>query len=211
MIQSFAFYDNYYELLDNLPRKDKLILLEAIVDYMFKGIEPNLTGLNKAIWINLKMPLDTSKKQSLNVQKRWNKKNTKEDTKQNTNSDTKSNTNTNTTDDTKKDTKRDTNNISYFYFLISNFIKENNYSNNTKLVLETWINYKIERKEKYTEIGFTKLLSQIKNNISKYSEQKVCDLIDECMASNYKGIIFDKLTETKKEVVKDEYAGYIRI
>ena len=35
-INSFTFYKNYYELLDNLPKEDKYIMLEAIVDYVFK-------------------------------------------------------------------------------------------------------------------------------------------------------------------------------
>jgi hypothetical protein len=37
------------------------------------------------------------------------------------------------------------------------------------------------------------LLTQIENNISTYGEQKVIDLISECMAAGYKGIIWDKL------------------
>ena len=60
-INGFTFYRNYYELLDNLSNKDKLIMLEAIVDYVFKDKEPELTGLNKAIWINIKLPIDKSK------------------------------------------------------------------------------------------------------------------------------------------------------
>ncbi len=64
-INSFTFYKNYYELLDNLPKEDKYIMLEAIVDYVFKDKEPILDGLNKAIWNNLKMPIDTSKNNSL--------------------------------------------------------------------------------------------------------------------------------------------------
>ena len=64
-INSFTFYKNYYELLDNLPHEDKILILEAIVDYVFKDKEPSLNGLNKAIWNNIKMPIDTSKNNSL--------------------------------------------------------------------------------------------------------------------------------------------------
>ena len=65
--------------------------------------------------------------------------------------------------------------------------------------IEEWVSYKKERKDKeYTEIGFKRLLSQIENNVNKYGEDAVIELIDNCMASNYKGIIFDKLKSVKK-------------
>ena len=89
-IKSFTFYKNYYELLDNLPTKNKRKMLEIIVDYVFKDIEPEgLKGMDLAIWNNLKMPLDTSKNNSMrslgngaptgnqNASKKTNQKQTK--------------------------------------------------------------------------------------------------------------------------------------
>ena len=114
-INSFTFYKNYFDLLDNVKKEDKLILLEAIVDYVFKDKEPQLEGLNKAIWNNIKMPLDTSKSRSSN-----GKNKTKSKQKQNKN---------------KKKSKRVTNNISIssFYISISNLvINKLNELNNTK-------------------------------------------------------------------------------
>ena len=64
-INSFTFYFDYYNLIDTLPVKDKQILLVAIVDYMFKNIEPiNLKGHNQAIFNTLKNQLDLSKNNS---------------------------------------------------------------------------------------------------------------------------------------------------
>ena len=114
-INSFTFYKNYFDLLDNVKKEDKLILLEAIVDYVFKDKEPRLEGLNKAIWNNIKMPLDTSKSRSSN-----GKNKTKSKQKQNKN---------------KKKSKGVTNNISIssFYISISNLvINKLNELNNTK-------------------------------------------------------------------------------
>lgn len=114
-INSFTFYKNYFDLLDNVKKEDKLILLEAIVDYVFKDKEPQLEGLNKAIWNNIKMPLDTSKSRSSN-----GKNKTKSKQKQNKN---------------KKKSKGVTNNISIssFYISISNLvINKLNELNNTK-------------------------------------------------------------------------------
>ena len=58
-----------------------------------------------------------------------------------------------------------------------------------------WITYKVERKEPYKEQGMKSLLRQIENNAAKYGDFAVCDLIDECMASGWKGIIFDRLKQ----------------
>ena len=172
-IKSFTFYKNYYELIDNLPKEDKRLMLEVIVDYIFRDVEPiGLEKMNLAIWNNIKMPLDTSKKQALNVGKRWEEKDTKEDTKSNT--------------------KKDTNNN--FLFLISNLIKEGL----LREKVEKWLKYKTERKEYYKETGFKSLLTQIQNNVNKYGEDKVIELIEDSMANNYKGIIFDKLKKQKQ-------------
>lgn len=56
-----------------------------------------------------------------------------------------------------------------------------------------WITYKVERKESYKEQGMKSLLRQVENNAMKYGDHAVCDLIELCMASGWKGIIFDKL------------------
>lgn len=56
-----------------------------------------------------------------------------------------------------------------------------------------WITYKMERKEPYKEQGMKSLLRQVENNAMKYGDRAVCELIELCMASGWKGIIFDKL------------------
>lgn len=84
---------------------------------------------------------------------------------------------------------------------------------NLKQKIEEWLNYKSERKEYYKETGFKSLLRQIEKNIETYSEESIINLIDECMANNWKGIIFDKLKDNKKEQIKekkDPYAGVKR-
>jgi len=69
-IKQFPFYKNYYELLDNLQIEDKRLMLEVIVDFIFKDIEPiELAGMNLAIWNNIKLPLANIKKQILNGSK----------------------------------------------------------------------------------------------------------------------------------------------
>ena len=59
--------------------------------------------------------------------------------------------------------------------------------------MEEWIQYKMERKESYKEVGMKSLLRQVENNALTYGDQAVCDLIDDSMANGWKGIIFDRL------------------
>jgi predicted phage replisome organizer len=70
-----------------------------------------------------------------------------------------------------------------------------------------WITYKTERKEPYKEQGMKSLLRQVENNQLTYGEKAVCDLIDECMASGWKGIIFDRL---KQKPVRQQQMGFGR-
>ena len=185
-IKSFSIFDNYYKLFKWLPKEEKSKVSLAVFEYVFEDKEPR--GLNEQgldVWDNLKRLLDTSKKQSLIALKRWEQKDTKEDATDNAKS------------NAKEDAKKDANNI----YLISNLIINNLFIKDRGLLrgkIEEWISYKRERKDKeYTEIGFKRLLSQIENNVNKYGESIVIELIDNCMASNYKGIIFDKLKSIK--------------
>lgn len=84
---------------------------------------------------------------------------------------------------------------------INIFINNNDYSDNLKDTIISWLDYKIQRNENYQERGFKALLTQIKNKIEKYGEEKMIEVITTSMASNYKGIVFDSL---KKEAKAEE-------
>lgn len=73
-----------------------------------------------------------------------------------------------------------------------------------KSKLDEWITYKEERKEAYVEQGMKSFLRKIENNYMKHGEQALCDLIDDCMSSGYKGIIFDKLKNKAGQQVRKE-------
>lgn len=212
MIDKFTFYKNYFEILKYLPDKDRLKMYDAILNYMFENKEPELNGLLQGIWINIKMPLDTNKKNINNGIKGGRPKNNNPNKTQTT-----------TQIKSKCEPKVKANNISYFLFLISNnkykyIYKDNNIYNS---IIE-WLKYKEEKKEKYTEIGLSKLLTQIENNIELYGQKEIIDLINECMANSYKGIIFDKLKNKKNninksrtsvmdETIKEIYNGTIKL
>lgn len=62
-----------------------------------------------------------------------------------------------------------------------------------------WIAYKTERKEAYKETGMKTLLRKVENNQLTYGCEAVCNLIDDCMANNWAGIIFDKLKDNRNK------------
>lgn len=68
-----------------------------------------------------------------------------------------------------------------------------NFSLRMRERIQEWLDYKTERKEKYKPTGLKKLLSQIENKLAEYREDDVMGLIDECMANNWRGIIWDRL------------------
>ena len=185
-MKGFTFYTNYYELTKYLPDNDRLKLYDAIFQYMFEDKETKLEGLLKGIWINLKFPLDTSKNNSGRGGRKPKEETEKKPIKNRIKTD--------------KVTDLKTNNISYFLFLISNNKYKYIYKESSvyKSIID-WLEYKKERKETYKEKGLESLLTQINNQCSIYGEQSVTDLIRECMANNYKGIIFDKLKQERKQ------------
>lgn len=176
-MNGFTFYSNYYELIKYLPNEERLKMYDSIFKYMFDNEESTLEGLLNGIWINLKMPLTTSKNNSGRGGRKPKQETDKKPIKNRIKTDLKTN-----------------NNISYFLFLISNnkykYINKDNYI--YKSILE-WLEYKKERKETYKEKGLESLLKQIDSQCDIYGDKVVANLINECMASNYKGIIFDKL------------------
>lgn len=85
-IKSFTIYDDYFDLLDNLPVKEKSAVIIAMLDYMFKNTEPtNLSGLSSAVFNNLKRPLDKSKQNSKRRTKATDEKNNNQNDNQNNN------------------------------------------------------------------------------------------------------------------------------
>lgn len=186
-INSFTFYYDYYNLIDTLPIEDKSTLLIAITDYVFKDIEPVLTGHNQAIFNTLKSQLNLSKNNSKRSKKNEPEENRKANQRK---------TGKQTRKKPNEEPEENKTSVLSFKFLVSNleFLKDRGLLRGK---IEDWLVYKEERKEHYTETGLKSLLTQIENNTKKYGEEKIINLIDECMANNYKGIIFDRLKNEK--------------
>lgn len=68
-MNSFTFFEDYYELITLLNEKEQGELLLAIMKYMFEDIEPELNKNQTKIFNNLKRPLSVSKNKSKNATK----------------------------------------------------------------------------------------------------------------------------------------------
>lgn len=64
-------------------------------------------------------------------------------------------------------------------------------------VLHEWMEYKDQKKDKYVEGGMKTLLNQIYKAQKEYGSEAVVNCVRDSMASNYKGIILDKLAKTQ--------------
>ena len=89
--------------------------------------------------------------------------------------------------------------------LFTRLAPEYTFTKEMKAKLHEWITYKVERKEGYKETGLKSLLRQVENKCAEFGEPAVMDLIDTCMASDWKGIIFDKLGARPVQAQRQSY------
>ena len=193
--QAFTFYRNYYEIIKYLPPKDRTQLYDAILEYMFEDKEVQLDGLLNGIWVNLKRPLDTNKK-NINNGKKGGRPKTEEKPKNNP---------TKTQNKTQTEPKTKANNISNFLFLISYF----KYNNNINKLLEEYINIRIKNKYTITESVINRLCNKL-NEYGKTDEEKeqiILNAINGGWKDFYKLKDNEKKVKQKDDVYIDE-AGF---
>lgn len=58
---SFVFYESFSDAINELKPADRLKVYDSITAYVFKGKEPNLSGVSKAIFALIKPQLDANK------------------------------------------------------------------------------------------------------------------------------------------------------
>lgn len=66
---SFVFYRSFYEALQNVPKKNRAEVYEAVFEYAFEAREPSLKGVTRALWELIRPQLDASQKRYENSMK----------------------------------------------------------------------------------------------------------------------------------------------
>ena len=110
----------------------------------------------------------------------------------NTNSKTNSKANVSCAEEDKKENKNKNKEPPYP-------LTEFDFSNPLQEKVQEWLTYKTEKKDTYKPTGFKSLMLKIQKQAAEYGDQAVMDLIDECMAANWKGIVWDKLQQRKND------------
>ena len=87
---------------------------------------------------------------------------------------------------------------------------ETGFGNDLQEAFKSWLSYKAEKRQAYKPTGLKSLITEIRNNAQKYGEAAVANLIRECMANNWQGIIFSRLksgerTQTTSEPPPRQY------
>lgn len=66
---SFVFYKSFYEALQNVPKKYRSEVYDAVFEYAFEAREPSLSGVSRALWELIRPQLDASQKRYENAKK----------------------------------------------------------------------------------------------------------------------------------------------
>ena len=77
--------------------------------------------------------------------------------------------------------------------------------------MRDWLNYKRERREAYKATGLKSLLTEIENRVKQHGGQAVAEVIRLSMANNWRGIIWDRITETKPEKPKYRMVNGVKV
>lgn len=115
---------------------------------------------------------------------------------------------TDTVTDTVSDIKPVTNNTQRRQSADDSMIAERGFSPHLDSAVREWVKYKKEKRQGYKEVGLSNLLTKIQREAQAHGEDKVADLIHECMANNWQGIIWDRLSEQHKGTVSPNDSRY---
>lgn len=182
-IKGFTFYKNYYDIIKYLDDNNKLIMLNAILEYIFEEKEPELEGLNLGIWNNIKMPLNTTKINIINGKKGGRPK-------------TQTKTETKTEKKPKAKPKGKANNISYFLFLFSNlYISNLNNKDNIYKLFNEYLELRKKNKYTVTETVVKRLVNKL-NEYGTTDEEKI-EIITNAINGAWKDFYPLKKHETK--------------
>jgi hypothetical protein len=198
----FTFYESFFKAISRIKKDaDRGKAYDAICAYALYGTEPDLDELpdSAAIAFELSKPnLDASRRKASSGKRGGESKQTESKTEANAKQNgSKTETNAKQTEskkENKKEKEKEKENKCYNpVFPFSEILSSAGFGDTLNDAVADWLSYKQEKRQPYKETGFKSLVSEIRNNASVYGEDAVAALIRKCMASNWQGIIFDRL------------------
>lgn len=190
----FTFYESFFRAVSRIKKKaDRAEAYDAICAYALYGTEPNLEELSDsaAIAFELSKPnLDASRRKASNGKKGGEAKQTESKPKQ-TESKRKQTA-------SKKENKREIEKENKCYNPLTPLQMEK-FSPDLLAAVNDWLTYKHERKEDYKPTGLEAMTTEIKNRAAQHGDAAVIELIRLCMAQNWKGIIWEKISVNRNQ------------
>lgn len=208
--RSMIVYQNWADMIRALSDEMAGKLAKAMFDYGFDGKEPENEVIN-AMLISMKYGINENESKYQAKRERMQKIN--EQRKQNRNDiDTKSTRSRNDivrVTDTVTDTVTvtDTDTVTDTVLSKDNYIKKDSPTESRKKLIalvddsdlsdpvkdsvKEWLEYKRQRKDKLTEVGFKKKLSEIRNKENEIGATRVIQTINLSMSNDWRGIIWD--------------------
>lgn len=190
----FTFYESFFKAISRIKKDaDRCKAYDVICAYALYGTEPDMDFLpdSAAIAFELSKPnLDASRKKASNGKKGGESKQTA----------SKPQANGKQTASEKENKKeKEIENESYNPLTpFSEILSSACFGDVLNAAVYDWVKYKTEKRQGYKKTGFQNLVTQIKHQAEIHGEAAVASLIRECMASNWQGIIFDRLQKEPK-------------
>lgn len=195
--KGFLLYKDNYDPIKDLSIKEKAELLDAIFEYNILGKTKKLSTTVKIIFGFLKQQFDRDierynkicVRNKENIERRWgNKKNTKNTSGISGIPDDTKNTHKDKDTDTHKDKDKDTDTDKDIIPPFANAHSDHDIPDNWKNTLESWFEYKSEKRQKYKSaktrfICFKKLFDLSRGDLSTAEK-----IINQSIANNWAGL-----------------------
>lgn len=191
----FTFYESFYKAISRIKKKsDRAEAYDAICAYALYGTEPDTESMSDAaaIAFELSKPnLDASRRKANSGKKGGERKQSesKTEAKQKQTASKKEN---------KKEIEIE-NKCYNPHTPFSEILDAACFGGALRDSVLEWVAYKAEKRQGYEKTGFQNLVTQIKKQSAVYGEAAVTKLIKDCMASNWQGIIFERLAKESKQ------------
>lgn len=190
----FTFYASFFDAVSRIKKKaDRADAYDAICAYALREEDPDFSKMSDAAQIAfllIKPNLDSSRRKAKSGKDGGSKK---ANGKQNGSKQEANCKQEEGESEKEKEKEREKENECYPPTPFSKIIASYSFSEPLMAKTTAWLKYKSERRESYKEQGLKSLLTQIQKNAAKYGEQAVIDLMEQCMAANWAGIIWDRL------------------
>lgn len=79
---------------------------------------------------------------------------------------------------------------------MQSMVAESDLNDRVKEELNIFVQYKIQRGDEYTSIGFSRLINQVKKYCLSHGTNNVIDCMELSMSNNWQGIIWEKIKQT---------------